>query len=1019
MSSLSDQSPRGAPIGLTPAAAAPDLVQIQPAGVDLAALRRKLESSKGPQYWRSLEELAGTPEFQAFVDDEFPIRTIDWNSPSSRRTLLKVMGASLALAGVSACTVQPKETIVPYVRAPEDIIPGKALFYATAYPHNGVSRGVLVESHMGRPTKIEGNDMHPGSLGAADHFTQASILTLYDPDRSQVATHEGNISSWVNFVAALTNARAVAGLKQGGGLRFLSEPVISPTLGAQMKAVLADLPAAKWHQYSPGSRPAIMEGAKQAFGQPVNTYFKVENAEVIVSLDADFLACGPGSTRYAREYAAKRRVDDGGRMNRLYAAEGTPSVTGSVADHRFRMRTAEVEAFTYALAAAVGVPGVPQVAAPPSAVSAIPAIAKDLQANKGASLIVAGEFQPASVHALAHAMNQALANIGKTVMYTDPLEIMPSDSMADLKELVAAMDAGQVETLIVIGGNPVYDSPADLHFAEAMLKVKNRIHMGLYVDETAALCQWHAPMTHYLECWSDGRGYDGTISFQQPLISPIYGGKTAHELLSAFGGKADLTDHDLVRAYWQTQHSGTDFEDFWQRSLHDGIVSGTQLPEKTVPTAKLPPAPSPGPTGMEIVFRPDPSVGEGLYSNSGWLQELPKPQNKMTWDNAVWISPATAQQKQLTTGDVVDIKYAGRSVRGPVWVLPGHANDSITIHFGYGRTRAGRVGDEVGFNAYALATSDKMWNGAGVELSKASSGFEFANTQTTQTMENRTPLRVGTFAEYKKDPGFAQLEKKEGTSVGPEDSMFRPPYEYTGYKWAMTIDLNTCIGCGACMSACQAENNIAVVGKEQTRKGRHMNWIRVDRYYSGGFDDPETYYQPIPCMQCENATCELVCPVAATVHSTEGLNQMVYNRCVGTRYCSNNCPYKVRRFNFLLFSDWDTQSLYGVRNPDVTVRSRGVMEKCTYCVQRINEAKIDAEKKDVRVKDGDIVTACQQACPTQAITFGDLSDPNSRVSKLKKSSRNYTLAEDLGTRPRTTYLARVRNPNPDLENQKG
>jgi len=1019
MPSLSDQSPEKNQTHAQSGASDQGLVQLQ-VPLDLAAIRRKLEDAKGPHYWRSLEEVAGTAEFQKFVDDEFPVRTVDWNDPINRRNLLKLMGASLALAGVSACTVQPKETIVPYVRQPEDFEPGKPLFYATAYSEGGVATGILVESHLGRPTKIEGNPDHPSSLGSTDSFTQSSVLTLYDPDRSQIVTHGGNISSWVNFVAALSTAHDVYGLRNGAGLRFLSEPVASPTLASQIKDLLAEMPQAKWHQYSPASRHMATAGSQLAFGQRLNSYYKLDSADVIVSLDADFLAGGSGCVRYAREFADKRRVDAGVGMSRLYAAEGTPSVTGAMADHRFRMRTAEVEAFAFALAAALGVAGVPAVSAPAGTDKMIPAVVKDLQAHKGTSLIVAGEYQPASVHALAHAMNQALGNTGKTIVYTDPLETNPVDQIASLRDLVNAMQGGQVETLIVIGGNPVYDAPADLKFGEALAKVKTKLRLGLYEDETSALCQWHAPMAHYLESWSDVRAMDGTVTIQQPLIAPLYSGKTAHQLLSAFAGKPDVADHDLVKAYWQTQHPAADFEDFWQKSLHDGIVAGTALAAKTPPAAKLPPAPAASAQGMEIVFRPDPSVGFGLYSNNGWLQELPKPQNKMTWDNAVWISPATAQQHGLNTGDVVEIKYRERTVRGPVWVLPGHAADSVTIHLGYGRTRAGRVANDIGFNAYALMVSDSPWVGAGVELRKVDSGFRFANTQHTQTMEERDPLRVGTLAEYQKVPDFAQVEKREGRAVTPQNSIFPPLYTYeTGYKWGMTIDLNACVGCGACMSACQAENNIAVVGKAEVAKGRHMNWIRVDRYYTGSFDDPETFYQPVPCMQCEDAPCELVCPVAATVHSKEGLNEMVYNRCVGTRYCSNNCPYKVRRFNFFLYSDWNTESLYGVRNPDVTVRSRGVMEKCSYCIQRIEEHKITAEKENRRVKDGEIVTACQQACPTKAIVFGDMNDPNSQIVKMKASARNYNLLEDLGTRPRTTYLSRLRNPNPELEQEKG
>jgi molybdopterin-containing oxidoreductase family iron-sulfur binding subunit len=530
----------------------------------------------------------------------------------------------------------------------------------------------------------------------------------------------------------------------------------------------------------------------------------------------------------------------------------------------------------------------------------------------------------------------------------------------------------------------------------------------------------------------------------QPLIAPLYGGKTAHEVINVLLNQGDEHPLDTVRGYWQSKHvpakknagvaqtaqaaqDATDFDDFWQVSLHDGVIAGTAFPEKAPPAAKVPvaaasvssptsrssstPPASPSLSGLEIVFRPDPAIGDGAFSNNAWLQEMAKPQSKMTWDNAVWISPASAKNYGVETGDVIEMELHGRKVEGPVWVLPGHADESLTIHFGYGRTRAGKIGDKVGFNAYKLATTDSMRQGLGVSLTRKGHGYQFASTQHTQTMEERDPFRVATLAEYHKDPEFANPEDKR---VADDHSMF-PLWNYNHHKWGMSIDLTACVGCNACTIACQAENNIPVVGKEETAKGRHMNWIRVDRYYSGPMEDPEMYFQPVPCMHCENALCELVCPVAATVHSGEGLNEMVYNRCVGTRYCSNNCPYKVRRFNFFLYSDWDTQSLYGVRNPDVTVRSRGVMEKCSYCVQRINRVKIDTEKADRPIRDGEIVTACQQACPAQAIIFGDLNDPNSRVAKLKRQQRDYGLLADLNTRPRTTYLARLRNPNPDLE----
>ncbi|MEP6538124.1 MAG: TAT-variant-translocated molybdopterin oxidoreductase [Bryobacteraceae bacterium] len=953
-------------------------------------------------YWRSLEELASTEEFRAYVEDEFPNRTPDWNNPGSRRKFLRLMGASIALAGVTGCTKQPKEVIVPYVRSPEEMVPGKPLFYATAMTFAGLATGVLAESHMGRPTKVEGNPEHPASLGATDAATQASILSLYDPDRSQIITRDGNISGWGDFIAAVSRARDAAGLKKGAGFRILTGTVTSPTLASQIQEFLTAFPQAKWHQYEPCGRHSARAGAVTAFGAPVNTIYRFDRADVIVSLDCDFFSSAmPGSLRYARDYSARRRAaaeNSSSVPPRLYIAESTPSLTGGLADHRFRMAAGEVARFASGLSS-----GAPEVQA----------IYKDLEAHPGAGIVIPGEHQSPQVHAIAHALNQKLGNAGKTVVYTDPVEAAPVDEIASLAELVKDMRDGAVETLVIFGGNPVYNAPADLNFLDALKKVNLRAHLGLYSDETAAWCHWHVPEAHYLESWSDARAYEGTVSIVQPLILPLYGGRSSHDVINILTNRADQSAYDSVRAYWQAKRPGKDFEDFWQISLHDGVMAGSAFPERTPPPVKPAPpvAAASAAQGLEVVFRPDPSVGDGGMANNAWLQEMPKPQSKMTWNNAVWISPKTAERLGVTTGDVVDIELSGRKVQGPLWIMPGQAEESLTLHFGYGRTRAGRVADGVGFNAYALRSSASLWQAAGATITRKSRGYEFATTQHTQTMEEHDPFRAATYAHFHKEPEFARPEEKQV----PKDLSMFPMWNYDQHKWGMSIDLNSCTGCQACTIACQSENNIPVVGKEEVAKGRHMNWLRIDRYFDGQPENPRMYFQPVPCMHCENAPCELVCPVAATVHSTEGLNEMVYNRCVGTRYCSNNCPYKVRRFNFFLYADWDTKSLMGSRNPDVSVRSRGVMEKCTYCVQRINRVKIEGEKQDRPVRDGEIITACQQVCPAEAIVFGDLNDPNSRVAKLKQQHRDYGLLEELNTRPRTTYLARLRNPNPELE----
>ncbi|MBV8817509.1 MAG: TAT-variant-translocated molybdopterin oxidoreductase [Acidobacteriaceae bacterium] len=1031
--------------------------------LDIEQLRARLSEGTGPQYWRSLEEVANTPEFQKFVEDEFPDRTPDFLDPANRRGFLKVMGASLALAGMTACTKQPKETIVPYVRQPEEFVPGRPMFYATAMTMGGVGTGLLVESHLGRPTKVEGNPDHPTSLGASDYFHQASVLQLYDPDRSQVVLNRGRISNWLSFQASLLGERERAMQNRGAKFRILSSTVISPTLGSQIKAFQQQLPNVRWYQWDPAARNNEFAGTMAAFGRPVNVIYQLDQADVIVSLDADFLSCGPGNLRHAHDYAQRRRVMTNAKLterpkedqqegyqpgpaapfrnqasshaeedtspfqhppqveaagvapeqvtlNRLYVVEAAPSPTGGMADHRFMMKPSEVEGFAWALAAALGVGGG---GGGGNAHPAIPAIARDLKAHTGRAVVIPGQFQPPAVHALAHAMNASLGAVGKTVVYTEPIEANPVDQLGSIKELVGELNAGQVDTLLILGGNPVYDAPADLDFKSAIQKARWRAHLSLYNDETSDQCHWHVNEAHYLETWSDTRGHDGTISIVQPLIAPLYDGRTANELFSVMAGLSDQAPHETVRAYWETQHKGADFEVFWQTALHDGVVPNTAAAVVNV-TAKAPAAPTAQTgQGMEVAFRPDPTVWDGSFSNNAWMQECPKPQSKMTWDNAVWISPATAQKVGVETGNLVELRYQGRLVRGPVWIMPGHVNDAVTIHFGYGRTRGGQLCNEIGFNAYALQTSAAPGGGPGLEIQKVGGSHYFAEQQHTQTMESRETVRVATLEDFKKNPEFA-TEKADDKAL-PEWMTLYPHYRYEGYKWGMSIDLNACVGCSACSIACQAENNIPVVGKVEVGKGRHMNWIRVDRYFKGSIDDPEMYFQPVPCMHCETAPCELVCPVGATVHSGDGLNQMIYNRCVGTRYCSNNCPYKVRRFNFLLYSDWYTQSLYPLRNPDVTVRSRGVMEKCTYCIQRINAAKIESEKANRRIADGEVVPACAQACPTRAITFGDINDPKSQIAQQKSQSRTYSLLEELNTRPRTTYMSRLRNPNPELQ----
>jgi MoCo/4Fe-4S cofactor protein with predicted Tat translocation signal len=1009
--------------------------------LDLVSIRERLASSQGQEYWRCLEELAGSEEFRELLKQEFPQQSASWFEGVSRREFLKLMGASLALAGLNACRPAPiDEKIVPYVNQPEEIVPGRPLFFATAFPIGGVGNGIIVESHEGRPTKIEGNPNHPASLGATDAFTQASILTLYDPDRSQVVSNAGRISTWSAFLTAVNDGLEAERLSGGAGLRILTETVTSPTLANQLRQLLAKFPRAKWHQYEPINRDNLQAGARLAFGDNVNTVYRFENADVILSLDADFLFSGPGRVRYARDFIGRRKVSQGKtEMNRLYAIEATPSVTGAMADHRIALRPSEIPNFARAIAAKVGLSTVSSTDLQRS--QWIDALVRDLQMHRGASVVVAGDLQPPAVHALAHAINRALDNVGKTVIYIDPIEANPVDHLASLRDLVKDIESGAVKMLLMLGGNPVYTAPVDFGFAEQLAKVPLRVHSGLYEDETSAYCHWHIPETHYLESWSDIRAYDGTVTIVQPLIAPLYEGKSSHEIFAALAGKSGETSYDTVRNYWKGQKIAGDFELFWRTALHDGVVAGTTFPPKAVrlkaladidarsasetrnlkPETRNPQA-EPG-SSLEISFQADPTVFDGRFANNGWLQELPKPLTKLTWDNAALVSPQTAQRLGLSYqvgarggehgrvfADVVELRYQGRTLRAPAWIVPGHADECVTLHLGYGRTRAGKVGNGAGFNAYAIRTANAPGYGTGLEIRKAGRQYMLACTQFHHNMEGRDFVRAATLEAYRKDPNFAQIEHHHEA----EGSLY-PGFKYEGYAWGMAIDVNACIGCNACVAACQAENNIPVVGKTEVTRGREMHWLRIDRYYKGSPENPETYHQPIPCMHCENAPCELVCPVGATSHSHEGLNDMVYNRCVGTRYCSNNCPYKVRRFNFFQYADFETPSLKPMRNPNVTVRSRGVMEKCTYCVQRINAGKIAAEKENRSVRDGEIQTACQAACPTQAIVFGDINNRESAVSQWKASSLNYGLLTELNTKPRTTYLAKLKNPNPEIK----
>ena len=1015
--------------------------------LDLASVRAKLRDKSGKQYWRTLEELSDNPHFEHLLHREFPRQASEWDETVDRRNFLKLAAASLAFAGISGCR-KPEQLIVPYVKQPDGMILGKPQFYATAMPFGADAIGVLVESHEGRPTHVAGNPDHPSSLGGTDVITQASVLNLYDPDRAQTVTNLGEIRTWSDFLKEAETLVANAKAQGGASFRILTGTVTSPTLAAQIQSVLKQVPGAKWHQWEPAGSDGAREGAKLAFGRYVNTVYRPEKADVILSLDSDFLASGPGHIRYMKQFYSRRKLNSpADTMNRLYVVEPTPSVTGSGADHRLPLRPSEVGQFARGLAALVGLGGSATLS--PAAQKWLDAVASDLTKHRGTSLVVAGEFQPAEVHALAHAINAALGNVGTTLYYTEPVEANPVNQLDSFTELCADIDTGKVSTLLIFGSNPVYDAPHDFDFTSKLQKVENSVLVSTHFDETAEYCKWHVAESHYLETWGDARAFDGTISVIQPLIAPLYHTRSAFDVLAAFTDKPGLTAYDAIRDRLKATAGSSDPEKFWRKTLNDGIVANSAYAPISISTkvtpASLPPAKAIPAGQLEFIFRPDANVHDGRFANNGWLQELARPVTKITWDNAALVSPRLAEKLALTQraaarggehgqiiSNVIDISISNSKVTAAAWILPGQADDVVVLPLGYGRKNAGFTGSNKGFSAYVVRTSAALWSATAAidAVKKTGEDYPLACTQYHFQMESRRKiLAEGTLAEYRSNPNFAH----EGDEQPPKEMSLYKEFSYPGYAWGMAIDLSSCNGCNACVVACQSENNIAVVGKDQVMRGREMHWIRIDRYYAnvhtetgdpGGPDydaleNPEAFFQPVPCQQCENAPCEQVCPVGATVHSAEGLNDMVYNRCIGTRYCSNNCPYKVRRFNFLRFQDWETPSLKLLRNPEVTVRSRGVMEKCTYCVQRINNVRIEAEKADAGkgrdIRDGEIVTACESACPSQAIVFGNANDPNSRVAKLKAQSRNYSILGELNTRPRTTYLAAVRNPNPALE----
>lgn len=987
-------------------------------------------TNNGKKYWRSLTQLAEVPEYKELLHREFPKHTQEMDNSITRRNFISLMGASLALAGLAGCR-RPVEKIIPYVSQPEEIIPGVARHYATTMPLGLSAYGLVVETHEGRPTKIEGNPLHPSTLGAANSIIQASILGLYDPDRSKMVMCKGSEQEWIDFVSFWRDLYNRFIQNKGRGLAVLTESFCSPTLARLTSNFRAQFPNAKFVAWDPVSDENIYNGIKTAIGSFSQPVYHFDKAKVILSLDSDFLQTESENISATYGFAKGRRLaNEHDLMNRLYVVESNFSLTGGMADHRLRLPSRGIGPFSLALAKELKDLGLAlDIDTNFSHQEGIfdkqwlNIVARDLIGAKGESLIIAGRRQPAYVHALILSINQVLGNIGVTVQYHKTVDAeIPSTS--DFSFIVNSMMNDEISTLIMLGGNPVSNAPADLNFSQALKKVENSVHLGLYNDETSLETEWHIPQAHYLESWGDTRAVDGTISIIQPMIEPLYHGHSTAEAINLLTTGKDQRGYEIMRNHWLEMLDGKDFEKEWRRVLHNGVLAESTLPAESVNPdlsaidseikAALPKMEALSAENMEVVFAVSPAIFDGRFANNGWLQELPDSMTKLTWDNPALISHRTAVELGLENGDIVQLQRQNNILEMPVSILPGQADYSLTLILGYGRKAAGGIGNDVGFDTYRLRTSTATDFGDGFKIKKTGRNYKLSATQDHQSMEGRPLIREGTLEEYRRKPNFAT----EMVELPSPESIFTEHKYDQGYQWAMAIDLNACTGCNACTTACQSENNIPIVGKEQVSRGREMHWIRNDRYFIGDIDEPEMVHQPVACQQCENAPCETVCPVAATVHDREGLNVMTYNRCIGTRYCSNNCPYKVRRFNFFNYTNNLPETLKMTQNPEVTVRSRGVMEKCTFCIQRIVRAKAKAKLEGREIRDGEIASACQQTCPAQAIVFGNVNDPNSRVSQIKRQNRNYQILAELNTKPRNSYLARIRNPHPKLENRK-
>jgi len=965
-----------------------------------ARIGESLRGKSGRTFWRSLDELAGTEDFRRFLEAEFPSIAPDAGSVN-RRALLNIMGASLAMAGLAGCGGETDEEALPYVVAPENVIPGNPKWYATSVTFGGYAQPVLGKTHTGRPVKLEGNPDHPAAKGATDAFTQAALIGLYDPDRTKAPLHLGRATTWSTFDAAIREQAEKLDGTKGQGLRLLTGAVSSPTLQRQIGDLLRRWPNARWHAFEPAQETTRRDASRQVFGEPLDWHLRLDKAAVIVALDDDLLGPGPRQVHHGRMWSERRQAFHNGKAAcTLLVAEPTPSLTGTMATERLVVPHARIAILLAAFAQALGLQSGVQAPLDEAAKAFAEHALERCRRNPGAALISVGAQHAAELQALALLVNERLGALGNTLGFTDPVIAEPPDGSASLEALVSDMSRGQVGTLLILDCNPAYTAPVDLDFADVIERVPLRLHAGLHHDETAALCHWHLPLQHDLEAWTDARAVDGTVGIIQPLVRPFYDVRSKHVLLENIAGRFDATDRDLVQATWRTAW-GQDFDARWRDTLYRGFIPDSVLPEKA-PTFNTNPITLPQPPkadGLTVLFRPDPTIWDGRFANNAWLQELPKPIGKIVWGNAVFIAPALAGKLEVENGNEVRVSQDGAAVTGPVWIVPGQEPDTIVLTLGYGRRISGEdIGGgllhELGYDATPLRRAAGPWALAGAEIAVTGNHQDIASTQYHSAMDGYDFVRTVSA------PDEQAAEKKKQPS-------FYPNRKWDSPSWGMSVDVDLCIGCNACVVACMAENNIPVVGKELVAMGREMHWLRIDRYHEGDPADPAMYFQPVPCMHCEQAPCEMGCPVNATTHSPDGLNQQIYNRCIGTRTCSSFCPYKVRHFNWFDYTADDPPETQAARNPDVTVRQRGVMEKCTYCVQRIREAQISAQKDGRILVDGDVRTACQQACPTQAISFGDVIDPESAVSRRKASPRDYTLLEEVNTRPRTTYLARI------------